>query len=395
MNAPARILRRNGRAKGKQWLPYLLLFGVLGFLPGYLLMAQDAGERVIKQGVITEDLYVAGGEIQVDAVVEGDVTAAGGDVVVERVVKGDVIAAGGTVTISAEVWDDIRAAGGDVTVSGSVGDDAILAGGSVRLLSGSSVGGRAWLAGGDLEVAGGITKELKAAGGRITISGEIDGDVELRAESISILPSARISGNFKYSSPNAADIAEGAQILGQVTREPYEEERFGPLGGIAGSAVFFVSLALAGIVLYLLFPRFSVAAATIIREAPLKSLGLGLALLVTAPFAVLLLMVSVIGIPLALVLAALYCVALLVGFLTAALFVGDAGFRLLQRKEEMSRGERLLSLAGALLLIFILKLIPIVGGVVVFALLLFGLGALTLQTYRSYSAGTPGPDASG
>ena len=371
----------------------LLVVTLLISVPGLVLLAQEAGDRVIKQGVIKEDLYVAGGEVRVDAEVEGDVTAAGGDVTVDRVVKGDVIAAGGRVTIGAEVWDDIRAAGGDVTVAGSVGDDAIMAGGSVQLASGSSVGGRAWLAGGNLEIAGSVTKELRAAGGRVTVSGEIDGDVDLTAETVSILPTARIGGALTYRSPKPAEIADGARILGEVTREPYEGTVGGPLGGIGGSVLSFVSLAIAAFVWYLLFPAFSVAAASLVREAPLKSIGFGLTMLVATPVAVLLLMIVVIGIPLALVLAALYCIALLVGFLTAVIFLGDTGFRLLQRKEILSRGERLLSIAGALLLIFILKLIPFAGAFLLFVLLLLGLGALTLQAYRTYSAGTPSQES--
>ena len=52
-------------------MPFLL-FGLLIAAPGYLLLAQDAGERVIKQEVIKEDIYVAGGEVWIDAEVEGD-----------------------------------------------------------------------------------------------------------------------------------------------------------------------------------------------------------------------------------------------------------------------------------------------------------------------------------
>lgn len=95
---------------------------------------------------------------------------------------------------------------------------------------------------------------------------------------------------------------------------------------------------------------------------------------------------SVIGIPLALVLAALYCISLLVGFLTAVIFIGDAGLRLLQRKDQMHRGARLLSLLGGLFLIFVMTFIPVVGSLLIFGSLLFGLGAWIFQSYRVYAA---------
>lgn len=364
---------------------FLLLFGGLICLPAYLLLAQDVGERVIKRGVIAEDIYVAGSEVHILADVEGDVTTAGGVVEIGEIVRGDVIAAGGTVTISANVGDDVRAAGGEVTVTGNIGDDAIVAGGSVTLAPEVSVGGRAWIAGGELTISGRIGEELRAAGGSIVIAAEINGDVNLVAESVSIRTPAIVRGNLTYRSPRQADVAEGVTILGEITRQPYEAEELTPWRRTAVGAVFFVSLAVATLALYFLFPKFSVAAARIIAASPLHALGLGLAALVTVPFVVILLMASVIGIPLALMFLLLYLITLFVGFLTGIIYVGDAGFRLLQRGREISTGARVLSVIGALVLITLLRFVPFLGALITFALLVFGLGAWTLQSYRTYA----------
>lgn len=350
--------------------------------------AQEAGDTVIKQGNIKEDLYLAGGTVDVLANVEGDVIAAGGQVTIDNTVTGDVIAAGGNVSIRARVSDDVRAAGGRVTVSGAIGDEVVIAGGQVLLASTATVGGRAWLGGNSVTVAGKVGKNLRAAGNRIVISGEIAGDVELFAESVEIQPSAIINGNVTYYSRDEAQIAEGARIAGNVVRhrlQPHEEARPGArfIGGIARLALY-VSLMVTAIVFYLLFPAASVGAAHTINESPWKSLGLGIAILAATPLVIVLLFVTFVGVWLALIAIALYLVLLLLGFLTAILNVGEWGLRLIGRNMAPNKGWRVLSLVAAFVALWLIRWIPVLGGLVVFLLLLFGLGALTLYLWRRY-----------
>ena len=81
----------------------------------------------------------------------------------------------------------------------------------------AKVAGRAWLAGGTVTAAGRIGRELKVAAASVRIGGEVDGNVEIAARRIDILPMARIKGDLAYTSPTPARIDPGAQILGKVT----------------------------------------------------------------------------------------------------------------------------------------------------------------------------------
>jgi cytoskeletal protein CcmA (bactofilin family) len=379
-------------------MPFMTSLPALGialFLVATSLAAGDgaraddrAGGTVLVQGQVGRDLYVAGGTVDVAAEVDGDVIAAGGQVTVDRDVRGDVLAAGGNVAIRARVGDDVRAAGGNVTVSGAVADEVVLGGARVLLAQSAQVGGRARLAGNTVQVAGRIDQGLKAAGTRIEISGRIAGDVELYADEIEIAPGASIGGDLVYYGREQARIAEGARIAGTVTRHRVDVgEDFGEGLETVGAAArigLYVSLMLTGIVLFLLFPTGSVAAARTIGAAPWAALGLGFAVLVATPFLVLLLLVSLVGVWLGLALLALYFVLLLVGFLTGILYVGDRGLRWVGRAADASKGWYLLAIVLALLVLWLVRLIPVLGTVAVFALLLFGLGATTLFLWRRY-----------
>jgi len=359
------------------------------------VVAQEAGDNIVKQGRITEDLYLAGGTIDMLADVDGDVIAAGGQINIDQSVSGDILVAGGNVAIRARVGDDVRAMGGNISVSGAVGDEVIIAGGNVLISPTATVGGRALLGGGNVRVEGKMGKGIKAAANRVVIDGDVTGNVELFAETVEIGPRAVIRGDLVYYSRNDAQISSAATITGAVQRESVRadetRERGRGFRHVAGLALT-ASLMVTGIVLYLLFPITSVGAARTINESPWKSLGLGFAVLAATPVAIVLLFVTLVGLWLALLVKALYLMALLLGFLTGVVYIGDWGLRLIDRAAATTKGWRVLSIIAALLALWLVRFVPILGGLTMFAVFIFGLGALTLYLWRRYAhAGTGAP----
>ena len=347
--------------------------------------AQTFGESVTQRGRVQEDLYLAGSSVTVDAQAEGDVSAAGGRVTIDNSVNNDVMAVGGTVELRARVKDDARLAGGQVTVAGNIGDELLAVGGTVTLTPEARIGGRAWLAGGTLEINGRVAKSLKAAGGTIVIGGEIMGDADLVGEHIEVAPGAIIHGHLNYRSPNEAKIDPGARIVGGVIMTPLEAPPTAARGVHVGGFVFrLLALFVTATVLLLLFPGFATNAARGVREAPWAVLGLGLAVLATGPLVIVVLMLTLIGIWLALIALALYLVLLLLGYLTAVLFLADAGLARIRGAAESKPGWRLAAIAVTLLVLGLLRLVPLLGGLLGFLLLVFGLGALTRALWRHY-----------
>jgi len=365
---------------------YLLTIGLVTLGASLIASAQQAGESVTKTGRVSEDFYAAGGQVTVSADVDGDVIVAGGRIVVDQRVTGDVMAAGGFVDLRADVQDDVRTAGGSVTVSGTIAGDLIAAGGSVNILSGARISGRTWITGGQLEIGGRLDNGLRAAGGSISIAGEINGDVELFADKISVLPTAKIRGDIRYTGRHEPVIDAGAEIAGQVSYEPLEMDLPAHAAAAWGGRIAMVmSLILTGVVLFLMFPSFARGAAQAIVSDAWKCLGLGLAVLIMGPIVALLLLVTIIGIPLAVMTLATYVVFLIAGYLTGALFLGELGLGWLGKDTRASTGLRVLSIVAAVLVLSIIAWIPLLGTFTTLAALVFGLGALKLQVIRRYS----------
>lgn len=339
-------------------------------------------------GAAAENLYLAGPDVRLEQRAEADLVAAAGRLALEGAVAGDAVLAAGAIDVYGPVGDDLRAAGGIITLSGSVKGETLAAGATVHVARSAELAGRAWLAGNEVTIDGTVRGTLKAYGRLITIGGELQGPVELSGERIELLPTARISGDVTYSSTQNMIVGAGAVVGGKITREAGVFQMPRPKVDIPGLAalrpLLLFGLLAAAVLLYAVFPRYTVNAARTLEQAPLKSLGLGAAMFFSAPPIILLLVITIIGIPLALLVAALYAVALLAGYLMAAFFVGE---RLLQLagKTGAGKGWHVAALAVALALFWLLRQIPYAGGLVLLAALLFGLGALALQAFTQYS----------
>lgn len=363
-----------------------IFFSIVLFLLSTNLSAKQAGEHVSISGEIDDDLYLAGGQVDLFATVQGDVVVAGGQLNLEGNVSADVIAAGGDIELRGTVSDDARLAGGNVRVLANIGDDLVAAGGRLQIGPTSVVGGSAWLTAGDVFVDGKVAQELRASGGRVIINGTVEGNVEIWAERIEVSNSAVIIGNLLYKSPHPAMIAKGARIEGEITHEPVEVP-VAPLvaGLLFASVVILLSMVITGVALYLVFPGVAERCSKTVRDEPWISLGFGLAVFAGGPVVIILLLSTGVGALLGLLLLAAYLVILLSGYIAGAYFVADISLHKLN-KDDAGKTARVVSLALSIVALSIIGIIPLLGSLVNWLVLLAGIGALKRQVVTVYKA---------
>jgi cytoskeletal protein CcmA (bactofilin family) len=364
------------------------LIGLVLGLTLTTLLAQEAGQTVIKRDPIEHDFYAAGETVHIAGPVSGDVVIAGQRLTLDGPVSEDVIAAGEIVTINGNVGDDIRVAGRVVQINGDVADHIVAAGESVSIGPQAKVGSWAWLAGRKIEVLGQVGQQLKVGGEEVIIAGQVMGQVDIMADRVRILDEAVIQGSLRVQSPNPPEIATSAIIRGDVTHLPMPEVEPAPiLKAVALVGLLFtVGLILTGIVYFLLFPHFSVSAARQIEQAPLVSLGLGFLVLLVGPLVILLLFTLGITFLLGILLAAAYFLMVVIGGLTGVIYLSDVTLRRLFNKATPGKGLMVLSLIGAFIVLGLVQLIPLLGSLAVFMLSVLGIGALKYQFIQLYQA---------
>jgi hypothetical protein len=141
----------------------------------------------------------------------------------------------------------------------------------------------------------------------------------------------------------------------------------------------------------LVFPAYSARAADWIGREPLRSLGLGFVVLVCLPILGVLLLVTIVGIPLALILFMLYLMLLFLGWVTAALFVGRKGLELVRSSQPVTTAWRIGALLAAVIALWLVGQVPWIGGWITFAALVLGIGALVWQGWPRRSVSTAAP----
>jgi cytoskeletal protein CcmA (bactofilin family) len=340
------------------------------------------------------DYFGAGGMLNLTEPVEGDALLAGGHVATASEVRGDLVAAGGEVSVGGAIGDDLYAAGGSVQFDAVVNGNARVAGGDISVGPATIVAGGLSLTGGQVEFEGVAQEYLRASGGSVHLDGEVVGDAEVRAKELLIGPNARIGGRLVYHGPSEPTVAEGAVISGGLEYHAEDAGRY--FQGVQpavrdaatslGTFLWFVGVFVAGALFVLLLPGFTSESAAAIGRKPLPSLGLGLAILLCVPFVALVLLITIIGIPVALLLMSLYLLVLFLGWITAALFVAQRGLAALRPGRPVTRGWQLLALLLGLVVLWLLQQIPLVGGWIGFLALLAGIGALTWRAFNGRQA---------
>ena len=391
--------------------------------------------------VINDDLYVGSEVFVLDGTVNGDVIAFGQTVTINGTVDGDLIAAAQTVVVNGEVTGAIRMAGSVLFVGeeASIGGDIVSAGYSLEVKQGGAIGQDLVFAGAQILLAGDVARNVQVGTAAFELRGNVGGDVNAEVsdpeqgragppptmfmpqssvpapnvpQGLTIDPSSKIEGNLEYTQTKDLTIPAGV-VSGEVTRTaPVSDEtaareettgqKIGKwaLGFVRNS----VTLILIGLFLLWLFPAFVRGLSTQLQAKPLPSLGWGVvawagfffALLVVVCVTLLggllfgvLTLGQLTGTVFSLGILALF--GLIVGFVLVTTFVAKVVFGAALGKWMLARANSPLAehrywpmvlgvlITAAVIALLSFPLIPgFLGGLLNFAVVLFGLGALWL-----------------
>ncbi len=266
--------------------------------------------------------------------------------------------------------------------------------------------------GGDITVAGTVQQSAVAFGGDVTVSGRVEQSVVAFGGDIHLTPTAVVGTGMNAGDSTVVtfggDITQekGAQVTGhtkQVSRMNWTGA-IGAIGSTGWSTWFGFSLVgwlvqtaiclVLALVVAALMPKQLLAVQRNLAARPAASLGWGaLTFFVIVPVALVVLVVSIIGI--------LVAIPLLVFVLLSYFFVTTGVAALLARKVLGSRGQNLmLAVAVGVVGTTVISRIPVAGGIALLAMTVLGAGAGVLafaewRRDRRLAAAPAGPGAPG
>ncbi len=261
-------------------------------------------------------------------------------------------------------------------------------GGSLTVGADESVCGNVSVYGGSATILGHVTGNVTIVGGSADVSGHVDGDLTTIGGSIDLHTGAAIGGNVNAIGGGITR-APGVTIGGNVEqglagRRSIPAHWVGLFDGSSFPWFHILFWALAGLCVAAFLPAPLRRVRDVMRREPAMSFVSGLAALFFGMVAALVLFVTCLGIPIALLLILGLWLAWIVGTVALGYWIGEG---LLRLGSAHDHAPIIASVLGVTLLSLV-ESIPCFGGVVSFVAGLMGLGASMLALlYRRRAAG--------
>ncbi len=330
----------------------LFLFGVSSLAPVAAFEARQGESVTVPKGTtIQGSLAVAGNAITIDGTVNGDLYCGGQTIVVRGNVNGDIICAGQTLTVSGTVSGNIRAAG--------------------QLI----------------EVAGPVKRNITAAGQTITITpgAVISGEVLAAGKTVILGEGVRITGDLTYMSVGELTEATGAAVGGKIThfvpkkddwkkpvvkRDWMPRQKPWPTNAV-GSIIFYL---IVGAIAVLIGPTYAVRVTEKIQRRPFVAGFIGFLSFLVVPMVVIMMAMTLIGIPLAMIVGFIFGLMLLMSRVYVSLIAGEKTVAFFGRKKPQLLTQILVGVP----VLWLLFKVPVLGWALSLLALFWGMGGIVL-----------------
>lgn len=370
----------------RHWRRLTAFAVVVGFFLCALLTAPSADAAETKHGdpnytlpsgqELHTDLFAAGERIEIDGDVDGDFVVWAQTVVVNGHIKGDILCFGQELRVNAPVDGNVRVFTESTDLDSTVGRNLMAWSKVITIGSKGSVGGSATVGSTDATFDGKVGSDVFGFIHTIEVNGFIGGNVKLKADYLNVGSTGEIKGRVQYEGGHDPEIAQGAKI-GSIDRiipktEPEYERPHFYLHHIVLWGVGFVY----GLVVLFLLPGFFMDATQACKKY-VPAGGFGLLFLFGTPIAAVIACITIVGLGVGIATLLLYCIAIFSSTIFVAGWLGEV---LLGAKSGM--GHAVLRLALGLFILHVLRVLPYVGGWILFVAIFWGLGALMLALYK-------------
>ncbi len=252
-------------------------------LPLFLLLhpftaAGAWGEAVYPKGQeITQDLISANDKVIVESTVNGDMIAAGNTVRNSGHITNDFLALGWYIHHRGRVEGSSRLAASRMIIDGATERNLSAVGYKLDFSSDSIIRGNLTAVGANILFDGKAEGKLIVRAGVVTIGGEIGKDVEIYANSLTILPTAKFHGAVTYFGPKPAVVNPAAQFTSPLA--------YKPSSGKPWQKLFYrmVRLLLLALLVAGLVPRGTIALAQKLVHLPGRNLLFGTGIFLCTP----------------------------------------------------------------------------------------------------------------
>ena len=358
-----------------------IIFAVSVPLTSAQATATETTDYQRTSSIYDKTIYRLDNRVIVNDLINGDLYCAGNTVLIDAVINGDVLCMANKVTIKGSIEGDARIIAKDIIINADIGGNATLIASNITIGKGALIANDVSLMAQTITIDGQVGRDVTMRSDTVTLSGRVGRTIESYHYTM-ILASTTQVGNIDYASPNDLKIEDGAQYGAINTIESSTPSY---LSGLVSSTVFIaallyiavcISLIITALVIAFMFPKSLDDSAAFAKKQPYITGLAGLLLMFVVPPAIILLVVSVVGIPLAFIVSLLLGVILLLSTPFVAHLIGAYFFP--------QRSHPVRSLVGSVLLLLLIA-IPVINIITITIVTIYGTGLIVRVVYQRYS----------
>jgi cytoskeletal protein CcmA (bactofilin family) len=336
--------------------------------------------EVAKDETIKGDFFGHGHHVKIEGTVDGDVYVFCQGADIEGHVTGDVIAFAQMLRVTGKVDGNIRSFTNTTLVSGNVTKNLLSFAETVTIDPAGKVGGSITSFVNTLTIDGSVGRDVLAFVAETAIAGKIGGGFQAQGNTLKFNSGAQVDGPVKFKGNKPPEVSSGAKLAMPVefTQEEHHS-RYQESGFYVWRVIWTAAVILFGLVLFVLLPNFARAAVDS-AERYGASIGLGVLVLFGVPIAALIACITVVGLLIGISTFILWCTAMFCAQIVVGAIVGQ--WLMGHTREAWQLIGRMVV---GVILIRVVEMIPFFGGWVKFAVLLWGMGAISLAIYRHFT----------
>ncbi|MFH0873231.1 MAG: polymer-forming cytoskeletal protein [Candidatus Komeilibacteria bacterium] len=333
---------------------------------------------------IAGNVYRAGVAVTVSEQVDGDVYAAGQVIIISGHVSGDVLAVGQKIIVDGTIDGNLRALAQQIIINGVIKRNSSFIADSFTVADMGSIGQSIAGVGTYCTVVGPVGRDVEGIYSTVILASSVGRDVRVRVHNdfnfgLQILSTARINGLVDYYAYRQMEPAKRAVISGQMTWHQLENQgvrQSSPAAALAWWVWLIIRLVGLSLVTWIFWKLGGKAFERVVdtmQQRTAAALWWGLLLLVLSPIIIVAIALTLIGLPLALFLAAIYALGLIFFAPWAIVMLGQQLLVFFGRKPAVGR-IRIIVLG--VLVFFLLTNLPYIGNLLYCLLIILVWGAL-------------------
>lgn len=365
---------------------FCLLLAIF-FLIGLPAQASSQEEQKIvwvkADEIVTTSIYTLADEVMVDGTINGDLVTIAKKITINGQIEGDLIALAPEIEVSGPINGNVRVATENFKLNSAISRNLNVLANKISLEENSRIFWDVYLVGKNISIAGKIDGSLKAFSEKTIISGEVGGNANVRSntkqkDSANLkLSGAAINGDLSYRSSGPAEIDASSSITGEIYPNLVSPARNTPLPRVSWIRLVYkiISALIFGFLIIIFGRKHFDKLFAKITSQPKKLIIPAITLFFVTPLAIIVLLITIIGIPLSLVLLASWLTFQYLAKILIMIFCGQLLIKFFKKDKSFNI---VWALVLGVVISYLLFSLPVIGPLLNLLASLAGLGAIYL-----------------